>query len=147
MENTHYKIVLVDDSETMLEHGKRILQPLYRIHTVQSAALLFEYLECNLPDLILLDVEMPEMDGFEAIERLKADPRFKDIPVIFLTARSDEESEHKGIRLGAVDYIAKPFSAPLLKKRISNQILFLRVQNAVKEYTDNILRILTEEIE
>jgi len=129
---------LVDDNLATLDQGKSLLQAFYKVYTVQTAATLFENLELDLPDLILLDVEMPEMDGFETIEKLKADPRYKDIPVIFLTSKSDEESERKGFSLGAVDYITKPFSGPLLQKRISNQILYMRVQNAVKDYSNDL---------
>jgi PAS domain S-box-containing protein len=142
---TRYKIVLVDDNLATLNQGKALLQSFYKVYTVQSAATLFENLEFDIPDLILLDVEMPEMDGFETIKKLKADPRYKDIPVIFLTAKSDEESERKGFSLGAVDYIAKPFSGPLLQKRISNQILYMRVQDAVKDYS-NDLEVMMEEV-
>ena len=145
MYNTRHKIVLVDDNLATLDQGKSLLQAFYKVYTVQTAATLFENLELDIPDLILLDVEMPEMDGFEAIEKLKADPRYKDIPVIFLTSKSDEESERKGFSLGAVDYITKPFSGPLLQKRISNQILYMRVQNAVKDYS-NDLEIMVGEL-
>ena len=136
--NTRHKIVLVDDNLATLNQGKSLLQDFYRVYTVQKASTLFENLEHDIPDLILLDVEMPEMDGFETIRRLKADNRWKDIPVIFLTAKSDEESERKGFSLGAVDYITKPFSGPLLQKRISNQILYMRVKGAVEDYSDEL---------
>jgi len=130
--------VLVDDNIATLNQGKSLLQAFYKVYTVQTAATLFENLEYDIPDLILLDVEMPEMDGFETIAKLKADVRYKDIPVIFLTSKSDEESERRGFSLGAVDYITKPFSGPLLQKRISNQILYMRVQNAVKDYSEDL---------
>jgi len=135
----------VDDNLATLDQGKSLLQAFYKVYTVQTAATLFENLEFDIPDLILLDVEMPEMDGFETIAKLKADSRYKDIPVIFLTSKSDEESERKGFSLGAVDYITKPFSGPLLQKRISNQILYMRVQNAVKDYS-NDLEIMVGEL-
>ncbi|MCL2819582.1 MAG: response regulator [Oscillospiraceae bacterium] len=133
-----HKIVLVDDNLATLEQGKRLLQEFYKVYTVQQASTLFENLEHDIPDLILLDVEMPEMDGFEAIAKLKADNRYKHIPVIFLTSKSDEESEKKGFSLGAVDYITKPFSGPLLQKRISNQILYMRVKDAVNDYSEEL---------
>jgi len=145
MSDTRYKIVLVDDNQATLNQGKSLLQALYKVYTVQSALTLFENLEHDVPDLILLDVEMPEMDGFETIAKLKRDVRYKHIPVIFLTAKSDEESERRGFSLGAVDYITKPFSGPLLQKRISNQILYMRVQNAIKDYS-NDLEVMAGEI-
>ena len=145
MDSTRYKIALVDDNIATLNQGKILLQPFYKVYTIQSAATLFENLEHDVPDLILLDVEMPDTDGFQTIIKLKADPRYKDIPVIFLTIKSDEESERKGFTLGAVDYITKPFSGPLLQKRISNQILYRRVEAAVKDYSNN-LEVVIEEI-
>ncbi|MCL2042535.1 MAG: response regulator [Treponema sp.] len=145
MESLRYKIALVDDNIATLNQGKSLLQAFYKVYTIQSAATLFENLEHDIPDLILLDVEMPDMDGFEVITKLKEDVRYKDIPVIFLTVRSDEESERKGFELGAVDYIFKPFSGPLLQKRISNQILYKRIEEAVKDYSDN-LEVMVGEI-
>ncbi|MDR2558088.1 MAG: response regulator, partial [Oscillospiraceae bacterium] len=138
MDNVRHKIMLVDDNMATLNQGKSLLQPFYKVYTIKSSAILFENLEHYTPDVILLDVEMPEMDGFETITKLKTDARFKDIPVIFLTSKSDEESERKGFSLGAVDYITKPFSGPLLLKRISNQILHKRVQAAAKDYANNV---------
>jgi len=143
-DNERYKIVLVDDNMATLNQGKRLLQPFYKVYTVQSAATLFENLEHDIPDLILLDVLMPEMDGFEAMVKLKADDRYKDIPVIFLTSVTDEEGERKGFSLGAVDYITKPFSEPLLQKRVSNQILFKRVQDAVKDHLLSLDHMMEE---
>jgi len=145
MDQTRHKIVLVDDNIATLNQGKSLLQAFYKVYTAASAATLFENLEHGIPDLILLDVEMPEMDGFQVIEKLKADDRYKDIPVIFLTSKSDEESERKGFSLGAVDYITKPFSGPLLQKRISNQILYMRVAEAVKNYANNF-DVMVDEI-
>jgi len=83
-----------------------------------SAEAMFETLEEVTPDLIVLDIEMPEMDGYEAMKKLKADERFSDIPVIFLTAKNDVDSERKGFDLGAVDYIRKPFEWEELLARI-----------------------------
>jgi putative two-component system response regulator len=78
------------------------------------------------------------MNGYEAIKKLKADPRFSGIPVIFLTAKSDESSELEGFDLGAADYVSKPFSAPRLLKRIANQLLIVQQRNDLKDYADNV---------
>jgi len=84
---------------------------------------LFAIMEKFIPDIILLDIEMPEMNGFDALKAMKENPRLKDIPVVFITAKDDEDSAVKGIELGAVDYVTKPFSGPLLLRRISNLLL------------------------
>jgi putative two-component system response regulator len=118
MDGIRQKIILVDDNITNLALGRKILKDHYETYPAPSAAKLFEILENVRPDLILLDILMPEMNGYETIKKLKADPRFSDIPVIFITAMSDEIDRQEGFSLGAVDYIAKPFSMPLLLERI-----------------------------
>ena len=117
MNNTRSKIILVDDNLTNLNIGRKLLSNFYQVIPAKSAEKMFEVLEKVIPDLILLDIKMPEMNGYEAIKKLKATPRFAGIPVIFLTAR-DGASEHEGLSLGAVDYVYKPFTAPLLRKCI-----------------------------
>ena len=126
MDNARGRIILVDDNISNLDQGKDILKERFRVFPAASAAKLFEILEIVIPDIILMDIEMPEMDGYEALIKLKQDKRFASIPVIFLTAKSDEKSEFRGLDLGAVDYVSKPFSAPLLLKRIENQLLITR---------------------
>jgi putative two-component system response regulator len=123
MEDARHKIILVDDNMANLTMGRNMLKTLYEVYPAPSAAKLFEILQNVLPDLVLLDIEMPEMNGYEAIKKMKADPRFANIPVIFLTAKTDTESESEGLDLGAVDYISKPFSAPLLLEHIAKQLL------------------------
>ena len=144
MDNARPKIVLLDDNLATLNQGKSLLQEYYRVYTVQSPLTFFENLEHDIPNLILLDVEMPEMNGFEVITKLKSDVRFRDIPVIFLTSKIDEGSEREGFRLGAVDYVTKPFSGPLLQKRISNQLLYTSVQAALKDYSSSLDIVLKE---
>ncbi|MCL2008398.1 MAG: response regulator [Treponema sp.] len=111
-------IIIVDDNSASLTACRQILKSLYRVFPVLSAAKMFELLERITPDLILLDVDMPEMDGYEAIRKLKAEERFKDIPVIFMSARIDPNSEMGGLNLGALDYIHKPFYSELLLRRL-----------------------------
>ena len=122
MDTKRKTIFLVDDDMTNLTIGKKALAGSYNVFTLNSGAMLLEMLENLQPDLILLDVNMPEMDGHEAI-RLVKQGKHANIPVIFLTALSNEEMELKGLSLGAIDYITKPFSAPLLLKRIEVHLL------------------------
>jgi len=100
-------IILVDDNPANLRIGKNVLSKTYTVATAPSAGKMFTLLENNTPALILLDIDMPEMNGYEAITMLKSKPETKDIPVIFLTA--DLQNEEKGRSLGAVGYITKPF--------------------------------------
>ena len=111
-------VLLVDDSPTNLRIGKNFLTKQYTVSTAPSAKKMFEHLENNNPAIILLDIDMPEMDGYEAIKILKSNPRTKDIPVIFLTSRTEAADELKGLCLGAIDYIIKPYDPLVLLKRI-----------------------------
>ena len=112
-------IFVVDDSDTSLLTAEESLEEHYQVMTIPSAAKMFVLLEKLTPDMILLDIQMPEIDGFEALERLKANPSYKDIPVIFLTGYIDDDIEARGRELGALDIITKPFSASVLPGRIA----------------------------
>jgi len=116
------KIVAVDDNPENLGVLKNTLKEKYTVFPVPSAVEMFELLEHVKPDLILLDVEMPEMSGHEAAAKLKADGNLKEIPFLFLTSRNDEESIKKGFDLGAVDYIPKPIVVPVLLERIEKHL-------------------------
>ncbi|MDR1857952.1 MAG: response regulator [Treponema sp.] len=138
-------IFVVDDNDTNLAKAKQALEGHYRVFPLPSAAKMFSLLEKIVPDMILLDIKMPEMNGFEAIQKLKADKRFGDIPVIFLTANINEESELEGFDLGAADYMSKPFSVPRLLKRVATQLLIasqkkdlLASQVLLNEYANNL---------
>jgi putative two-component system response regulator len=143
------KIILVDDNKSELDQGHVMLSPFYEVYPAISAAKLFELTENVIPDLILLDVAMPEMDGFEAIRKLKEDSRLVKVPVIFLTSKSDPESELEGFELGASDYVSKPFSAPILLKRIEKELLLVRQKNELyrnKDFLEEYANQLTAEV-
>ena len=111
-------LLLVDDNPVNLRIGKTVLSDHYTVVTVPSAEKMFRYLENNNPVMILLDVDMPEMNGYEAIKILKTNPLTKNIPVIFLTARTEAADELQGLNLGAIDYVIKPYDPQVLLKRI-----------------------------
>ena len=145
MSDTRYTIILVDDNMTSLAAGKNMLSTFHQVIPVTSAGNMFEVLEKVIPDLILLDIDMPVMNGYEAIKQLKAEPRYSDIPVIFLTALDDAHNEVEGFNLGALDYVTKPFSAALLLKRIEKELLIvqqrkelLASREALRDYADNL---------
>ncbi|MDR0456495.1 MAG: response regulator [Treponema sp.] len=115
-------IFAVDDSDTNLMTVEESLEDHYRVMTIPSAAKMFTFLEKIIPDLILLDIEMPEMNGFEALERLKSRPLYADIPVIFLTGYLDDSITARSRELGAADIIVKPFSPPVLLNCIETQL-------------------------
>jgi putative two-component system response regulator len=142
MKNGRQTIFLVDDNLANLTAGKIMLKEYYDIFPMPSGTKLFDILEKVTPDLILLDIEMPEMNGYEALKKLKAEKKTREIPVIFLTARNDPGSELEGLNLGATDYISKPFSPPLLLKRIENHLLIQNQRMALQDYNDNLQQMV-----
>jgi len=131
-------IFVVDDNNVNLLAADEALSKHYKVFTLPSAANLFELIEDVRPDLILLDILMPEMDGFETLKILKTNGRFLDIPVIFLTSRNDAGTESQGFDMGAVDFISKPFSKPVLLNRIKTH---LEIENVIHERTDSLKRL------
>jgi len=103
------KIFVVDDNNANLFAAQKALAELYKVFTLPSAGAMFELLEDVMPDLILLDIMMPEVTGFDAMKMLREDDRYKNIPVAFLTGRNDPDTEMDGLVMGAVDFISKPF--------------------------------------
>jgi class 3 adenylate cyclase len=139
-------VILVDDNPTNLKIGKHVLSEKYRVATFPSADKLLSALENSQPAIILLDIDMPDMNGYEAIKILKSKPETKNIPVIFLTGKTESDDELEGLSLGAIDYITKPFNPALLLKRIEVHLLVeeqrktLEKQAADLQYFNNNLR-------
>jgi putative two-component system response regulator len=142
MKDERQTIFLIDDNMANLTAGKTMLKDHYHVFSMPSGSKLFEMLEKVTPDMILLDIEMPGMNGYEAMKKLKAEKKTQDIPVIFLTARTDPGSELEGLSLGAIDYISKPFSPPLLLKRLENHLLIQQQKRALKDYNDNLQQMV-----
>jgi len=126
-------IFIVDDNDVNLSTAANALSKQYRIFTLPSASDMFELLNNIIPDLILLDIAMPEMDGFEAMRLLKSDSRYSEIPILFLTGRDDAATEARGFELGAVDFVSKPFSEPVLLNRIKTH---LEIEGIIHDRTD-----------
>ena len=113
-------VFVVDDSDANLTKAKQALDGHFRVFTLPSAQKMFALLEKIAPDMILLDIEMPEMKGDEALAALKANPAWAGIPVVFLTGWSDDDTMSHCLELGALDIFHKPFSNPVLLKRVQN---------------------------
>lgn len=127
-------VVAVDDARENLQLINGLLKDDYRIRMATSgAAALKSIRQEPHPDLILLDIVMEGMDGYEVCETLKADPELKDLPVIFLTSRSDVEDEAKGFSCGCVDYITKPISPSTLKARVATHVELKRARDVLKD--------------
>lgn len=138
-------VLVVDDSPANLRFLETSLQHEYAIATASDGEQgLREARGPRRPDLILLDVTMPGIDGYETCRLLKEDPRTRSIPVVFLTSLSKEADEERGLALGAVDYIRKPFSVPVLKARIRSHLDLLRYREYLETLVDERTRELKE---
>ncbi|MFO7731043.1 MAG: diguanylate cyclase [Spirochaetia bacterium] len=129
-----YSVLIVDDVNYNVKMLAHALKDEYRIKIATNGPKAIELASSkeDPPDLILLDVIMPEMDGYEVCRRLKNEPLTKDLPVIFVTARDDAEDEEYGLNLGAVDYVTKPFNQAILKARVRNHVN-MKVKNDLLE--------------
>ena len=118
------KILLVDDSNVVLRMEKLLLESCgdYEIVTACNGREGVEVACREQPDLILLDVIMPELTGFEACRELKRQPETKDIPVIFVTTRGEDDNMEEGYESGGADYLTKPISAPLLRSKLETYL-------------------------
>ncbi len=138
------KIMIVDDNVTNLSIARKALCDDYTAVLIKDGEMALAEIPNIKPELILLDVEMPGMSGFDVIKHIKTqmEEPFKSIPVIFLTAKDDGVSEFQGLNLGAVDYVRKPFSSALLKKRVELHLKLhnysTNLENMVKEKTYHI---------
>lgn len=126
-------ILVVDDQTTVVRVMGRMLSDRYIVHVATTGERALEIAEAQQPDLILLDMVMPGMNGFEVCERLKQNPATADIPVIFVTSMDDKHHEASGFKVGAVDYISKPPSPEVMHARVavhlalSRQTKFIRM--------------------
>lgn len=111
-------ILLVDDVSTNLKCVDLILKNKYKLTMAKSGSEALDCLNSVIPDLVLLDIHMQDMDGYEVMQHMKENPRTADIPVILLTADAEKGSEERGIALGAIDFIRKPFEPQMLLERI-----------------------------
>lgn len=135
-----YRVMVVDDNMANLIMVRKTLENDYEVIPVSSG---ISALEClndmpELPDLVLLDVDMPNVNGFQVISEMKNIPKLLNIPIIFLTAQDDDTTELESYNLGAMDYIRKPFSANLLRKRVEIQIQLLSQKRKLEDMNKSL---------
>jgi putative two-component system response regulator len=143
-------ILVVDDTSSNIMLLSSLLKENYRVKVATNGEKAISIVQANPPNLILLDIMMPGIDGYETCRRIKSDPKYCDIPIIFLTAKSDEADESKGLELGAVDYIIKPINPLILFSRIKTQLLLKQAKDLLKdnnEYLEKEVKRRTKEIE
>lgn len=145
-DNKNLRILIVDDTVKNIQVlGTILKQEEYQINVAQNGKQALDVVGKVRPDLILLDVMMPEMDGFEACTHLKQNPETVDIPVIFLTAKVETEDIVKGFELGAVDYVTKPFNPTELLVRVRTHLSIHLLQSALKHALTDISRMQREQ--
>ena len=139
-----FTVMIIDDVKTNIDILVETFHQDYEVSVAMDGKAALEVIAEDKPDLILLDIMMPEMDGYEVCKRLKAAESTKNIPVIFITAMTEERDEAKGLALGAVDYITKPFSPELVKSRVRNQLELKRHRDHLEELVAQRTRQLRE---
>ncbi len=139
--DTRRTLLLVDDESTNLQVLRHTLQTQYRLLFAKDGRTALSLVRKDRPDLILLDIMMPGMSGYEVCEALKRDEATRAIPVIFVTALSQVADEHKGLELGAVDYITKPFNPPVVQARVRTHLSLVQADE-VRETRLQIIRCL-----
>lgn len=149
-ENTDVYILVVDDTQTNREVMARILaRRKYQNKLVASGEEALATIEERLPDLILLDVSMPGLNGYEVCERLKADERTRDIPIMFISAHDETEDKVRAFHVGGVDYITKPFKIEEVLARVETQVLLAMQRKAIVELSelkDQLLRTVSHDL-
>ncbi len=134
-------VLCVDDEPSNLQVLKQILQGNYRLLFARDGRRALELAQVERPDIILLDVMMPDMDGYEVCRTLKADECLARVPVIFVTALSDVEDEARGLELGAVDYICKPVSPAIVRARVRTHLSLVSVSELIETRLQVIQRL------
>jgi len=138
-QNAKQVVLIVDDTPDNISLLSGLLKDQYKIKIATNGLKALQIASSMPgPDLILLDVMMPEMDGYETCRRLKADPATSDIPIIFLTAKSQVQDEEMGLRLGAVDYISKPISPPIVLARVATQLNLVRARHLLQDQNKHL---------
>ena len=149
----HPRILVVDDAPENLMVMESILSKDYSLKLFNDSSEALEYAFANPPDLILLDIMMPKIDGFETCRRLKANPKLVDIPVIFITSKNEDEYEEMGFSIGASDFIHKPINASILVARVKTHLKiklvmdYLRnenvsLQNSKKQSSSELIKVI-----
>ncbi len=127
-----HSLLIVDDSLPLIALMGKMLEPVGRVRFATAGRPALDLMREQPPDLVLLDAEMPDMDGYAVCQAMKADPELEKIPVIFVTAHNDTEAEIRGLTAGAVDFISKPVNEPILLARVQTQLRLKRLSDELR---------------
>jgi diguanylate cyclase (GGDEF)-like protein len=128
------RLLIVDDQPINIQTLYQVFSADHQVFMATGGAQALVLCESKLPDLVLLDVEMPDMDGYEVCSRLKANPLTRDIPVIFITGHSDEAAETHGLDVGAVDFISKPINPKIVRARVKNHLTLKAQSDLLRDW-------------
>lgn len=138
-------LLIVDDlADNLRVLSNTLSQQSYRVRCVKSGAMALVGAKAIIPDLILLDIRMPEMDGYEVCRQLKADPQTADIPIIFLSALDETMDKARAFEVGGADYITKPFQVEEVLARVKNQLTIQRLRKQVAEQRQQMEQLVRE---
>ena len=141
------RVLLVDDQPENIDILANVLGEDYQVLVALNGAKALEIAgKTDSPDLILLDVMMPEMDGYEVCRRLQESEDTRGIPIIFVTAMSDVEDETKGFALGAVDFITKPLSPSIVRARVHTQLALKEARDKIESFSDKLSRYVSPQV-
>ena len=146
-EQAKHNVMLVEDDVINLEMLMELLSEEYDVSVATDGISALEIVFEVQPDIILLDVMMPDMDGYQVCKHLKANPRTRNIPVIFLTSMSDVQDEAKGLELGAVDYLTKPFNSELIRMRMRNHLSLIRARQQLEQHNQRLEVVVSQRTE
>lgn len=137
-------VLVVDDDIMNLQIAEKMLTDGFRVYTADSGEKALDFLKSQIPELILLDIHMPGMNGFAVLERMRADRVFREIPVIFLTADDDQDTEVRGFQAGALDFITKPFVADIMLQRVNRILQLDRLQKNLQQEVEKQTKVAEE---
>lgn len=137
-------VLVVDDDAMNLQIAEKMLSGGFRVHSADSGKKALEFLKTNVPDLVLLDIHMPDMNGFEVLAQMRADRVLGEIPVIFLTADDDRDTEIRGFQAGALDFIKKPFVADIMIQRVNRILELNRLQKHLQQEVEKQTKVAEE---
>lgn len=143
VESQEFEILVVDDAPENVMLLSLILKDLGTVSSALSGREAIDKALENPPDLILLDIQMPELDGYDVIKALKNDPRTENVPVIFVTGLSDDGDEEKGLKLGAIDYITKPYKPTVVTARVRNHLRLREYAVRLEQLNEELERLAT----
>jgi len=149
-ENQHTEknsVLIIDDAKSNLDFLNSILEPDYTVYLALNGHTALDLINDNSPDLILLDIVMPDLDGFEVLKQLKTSEKHKEIPVIIISGIEDPQGEEKGLDMGAADFIHKPFNEKIVKLKVRHQLQILNQIRAIEQYASEKSAVISKMLE